>query len=103
MTQGEVTLTPTAESYTQVNRIAAEGAPSFTERSVFRIDADDFSPDDRTRFDGLVQAHFGELLGSAEGFLFRQDGGMCSDTSAQEAADGFRASDAQACRPFLAD
>ena len=40
VTQGEVTLTPAAEGYAQVNRIAAEGAPSFTERSVFRINAD---------------------------------------------------------------
>ena len=40
VTQGDVSLTPTAEGYTQVNRIAAEGAPSFTERSVFRINAD---------------------------------------------------------------
>ena len=40
VTQGDVTLTPAAEGYAQVNRIAAEGAPSFTERSVFRINAD---------------------------------------------------------------
>lgn len=40
VTQGEVSLTPGVEGYTQIKRIAAEGAPQFTERSLFRINAD---------------------------------------------------------------
>lgn len=40
ITQGPVSLTPRAESYTQINRISVEGAPQFTERSLFRINAD---------------------------------------------------------------
>lgn len=40
VTQGAVSLTPSADAYAQINRIAAEGAPQFTERSLFRINAD---------------------------------------------------------------
>jgi len=40
ISQGNVTLTPTAESYTQVHRLGLSGAPEFKERSVFRLSAD---------------------------------------------------------------
>ncbi|WP_112875181.1 NosR/NirI family protein [Paracoccus endophyticus] len=40
ITQGPVTLVPTAESYTPLSRLAVSDAPVFKERSLFRINAD---------------------------------------------------------------
>ncbi|WP_134725778.1 NosR/NirI family protein [Paracoccus luteus] len=40
VSQGAVTLVPTAQSYTQLSRLGIADAPQFKERSLFRINAD---------------------------------------------------------------